>query len=265
MSTVSSDLAACARALEAIGHDARVVDATGSTNDDARRWAIEGARSGAIVIADAQTAGRGRHGRSWSTPPGESLAMSIVLRTDVSAARLPPMAIVAGLAVREAVGARLRHAAKVKWPNDVVVGEKKIAGVLVEGAIFGARVDHVVVGIGINVKTTKFPEELASIATSLALEGAQALDRGRLAVDVVRAFDRGLAKWTADPSSLGAALAPHDALLDVRVRLDDGRRGIARGMEDDGRMRVRLDDGTLVLAIAGEVTRDTNDDRGGGA
>jgi len=250
------DLAALVQILERMGHDARVLDSTGSTNDDARRWAIEGARTGSVVVADAQTAGRGRHGRSWSSPKGESLAMSIVLRTDVSAARLPPMAIVAGLAVREAIAARVKQSVQVKWPNDVVIGKKKIAGVLVEGAIFGSRVDHVIVGIGVNVKTTHFPDEIASTATSLALEGAQALDRGKLAADVLRDFDVRLMKWVADPSSLGATLAPHDALLDARVRLDDGRRGVASGIEDDGRLRVRLDDGSIARAIAGEVVRE---------
>ena len=182
--------------------------------------------------------------------------MSIVLRTDVSAARLPPMAIVAGLAVREAIAARVKQSVQVKWPNDVVIGKKKIAGVLVEGAIFGSRVDHVIVGIGVNVRTTHFPDEIASTATSLALEGAQALDRGKLAADVLRDFDVRLMKWVADPSSLGATLAPHDALLDARVRLDDGRRGVASGIEDDGRLRVRLDDGSIARAIAGEVVRE---------
>ena len=257
MPWMRADLAACARTLELVGHDARVLEVTGSTNDEARRWAIEGARSGSVVIADAQTVGRGRHGRSWSTPAGEALAMSIVLRTDVSPSRLPPLAIVVGLSVREAIATRLKQAVQVKWPNDVVVGRKKIAGVLVEGAIFGSRVDHVIVGIGVNVTTTRFSEELAATATSLALEGAQALDRTRLAVDVIRAFDVRLVKWVADPASIGAALAPHDALLDARVRLDDGRRGVASGIEDDGRLRVRLDDGSLALAVAGEVTRDS--------
>ena len=253
---MEGDLATLAHTLERMGHDARVIETTGSTNDEARRWAIEGARSGSVVIADAQTAGRGRHGRSWCTPAGEALAMSIVLRTDVSASRLPPLAIVVGLAVREVVASRVKQAVKVKWPNDVVVGAKKLAGVLVEGAIFGSRVDHVIVGIGVNVKTTKFPDEIASTATSLALEGALALDRGGLAVDVLRAFDERLKKWIADPTSIGAALAPHDALLDVRLRLDDGRRGVGAGVEEDGRLRVKLDDGTIALAVAGEVTRE---------
>lgn len=253
---MASDLAASVRALEAIGHAARYFPTTGSTNDDARAWAAAGAPSGAIVLADEQTAGRGRHGRTWSAPVGASLALSIVTRPDVAPSRLAPLAIVAGLAVREAIAPRLAHRrVRVKWPNDVVVGEKKIAGVLVEASLSGRAVDHAIVGIGVNVNRSSFPEEIAHRATSLSLEGARDpdLDRTAIALDVVRAFDRALVEWLADPEALGARLAPHDALRDVAVQLEDGRRGVAVGLEGDGRLRVRLDDGALVLALAGEV------------
>src|SRR5262249_30250157 len=147
----------CAEAFAARGRACRVVAETGSTNDDARAWAADGAPHGATVIADTQRSGRGRHGRVWSSPSGESLAISIVLRPDLAPHSLPPVALVAGLATRRAIAERLTSRVQVKWPNDVVIQMRKIAGVLVEGAIAGRRVDHVVVGIGINVARTEFP------------------------------------------------------------------------------------------------------------
>lgn len=272
------DLDDCARAFAAIGRTARVLPTTGSTNDDARAWANDGAPHGAIVIADAQTSGRGRHGRSWSSPPGASLAMSIVLRPLLAPAMLPPLSLVAGLAVQRVIeravervterviGARAQ--VRVKWPNDVVVtvpGEasigRKIAGILVEAAISSSRVEHVVVGIGINVARDSFDAALAARATSLALVGV-VVSRTELALDVARAFDEELQGYLDDPSSIGARLRPHDALLGARVAVEGKGVFVADGIEADGRLRVRREDGVVEHAVAGEVTvMDGRDDR----
>jgi BirA family transcriptional regulator, biotin operon repressor / biotin---[acetyl-CoA-carboxylase] ligase len=243
------DLERCALGLKKRGREARIVERTGSTNDDARMWAKEGAPAGAVVIADAQEHGRGRQGRSWSTPPGQTLAMSIVLRPHVAPNALPPIALVAGLAARTAIGARV-SAVMLKWPNDVVVRGKKIAGILVEGSIAGTRVESVVVGIGVNVARTSFPEGLN--ATSIALEGGD-VDRGTLALDVLDDLDRELAAWLASPDSIGARLQPHDCLRGHAVLMEGGAEGVADGIADDGRLRVRVGD-SLVLAQAGEVS-----------
>jgi BirA family biotin operon repressor/biotin-[acetyl-CoA-carboxylase] ligase len=253
---IPPDLERCSALFSARGRVARVLAETGSTNDDARTWAREGAPHGAVVIADTQRKGRGRHGRAWSSPPGESLAMSIVLRPDVAPAALPPVALVAGLAARRAIAARIgAERARVKWPNDVVVDARKIAGILVEGAIAGDGVDHVVVGVGVNVARTEFPAELAH-ATSLAREGATDLDRGTLALDLCEALDDELAIFLRDPSSIGARVSEHDALRSVRLVLEDGSRGVGDGVESDGRLRIRLENGTIVRAMAGEVRVD---------
>lgn len=258
MSDSLGDLARCA---EVLGPRARVLAQTGSTNDDARAWAQAGAPHGSVVIADTQAQGRGRHGRVWSSPPGESLAMSVVLRPRVAPTALPPIALVAGLAARRAIDRRLPGPARVKWPNDVVAVEdkgvlRKLAGVLVEGAIAGARVDHVVVGIGINVARTEFPAELESIATSLARSGAEDLDRSALALDLLEALDDELAAWTLAPDTIGARLRPHDAIFGRPVLLEgqDGGQvlGVADGIAPDGRLRVLVGQ-ELRLAHAGEV------------
>ena len=226
--TLPEDLSRCEAALARRSRPARVVLVTGSTNDDARTWAAEGARDGAVVIADAQERGRGRHGRVWSTPAGESLAMSVVLRPRVLPNQLAPIALVAGLAVRSAIAARV-DGAMVKWPNDVVLEGRKIAGILVEASLASTRVEHVVVGIGVNVARRDFPEEL--IATSLALAGADDLDRGTLALDILDALDREVSAWLLAPSSIGRRLQPFDALADREVVVE----------------------GTTILANAGEV------------
>jgi len=265
VSDLSPDLARCAEALAQRRRDARVVARTGSTNDDARAWAQSGAPHGAVVIADTQERGRGRHGRAWSSPPGESLALSVVLRPRVAPTALPPIALVAGLAARSAVARRLSAPVAVKWPNDLLLDERghlrKLAGVLVEGAIAGMRVDHVVVGIGINVARTEFPPELAHLATSLARAGATDLDRGSLALEVLDALDEELAAWTLAPETIGSRLRPHDAILGRAVLLEGDVRGIADGIDPDGRLRVRVDD-ELRRAHAGEVrlARVTTDD-----
>jgi BirA family biotin operon repressor/biotin-[acetyl-CoA-carboxylase] ligase len=259
VTALPDDLQDLARARAARGVEARVLAETGSTNDDARAWAVEGARDRSVVVADTQARGRGRHGRVWSSPPGASLAMSIVLRPDLPPARLPTLALVAGLAVRRAIALRAPRA-RVKWPNDVVIatpdGLLKIAGVLVEGALSGAGVEHVIVGVGVNVARASFPPELEDRATSLAMLGASGgmLDRGALVIDVIEALDDELARHLRDPDALAPRLAEHDALRGARVSIEGGGTGTADGIAPDGRLRVRAPDGTLTLAAAGEVT-----------
>jgi BirA family biotin operon repressor/biotin-[acetyl-CoA-carboxylase] ligase len=138
-----------------------------STNDEAAAWARAGAPAGAVVVADVQEAGRGRLGRAWHAAPGESLCLSVVLRPPLAPSQLPPLTLVAGVALAEAVAA-LGVVPALKWPNDLFVGGKKAAGILAESACQGQRVEHVVVGIGVNVNVSTFPVELEPIATSLA-------------------------------------------------------------------------------------------------
>ncbi len=244
-----------------LGQPLHVLPETGSTNDDAKAGARAGAPHGAVWIAETQTRGRGRQGRTWVSPPGENLLFSALFRIPCAPARVPPLSLVCGLAVRDAVARALGDDARVlvKWPNDVVVptagGLRKIAGILVESALAGSRVDHVVVGIGINVHTRSFPDDLAAIATSLALEGAPSPDRAELLADVLAALDRDLEQ--AAHRGLGpvhARLAAHDAFLGRAVASDDGTiDGLAAGIDADGRLVVRRPDGTLTKVASGEV------------
>lgn len=151
-----------------------------STNDEIRRLADAGTGEGLIVLAHRQTQGRGRRGAAWFSPPGESLAFSVLIRPAEPKALWPRLALVAGLAVAEALEEFLPLVG-IKWPNDVWVGDKKIAGILVE-----AGKDYAVVGIGLNVNTRSFPGEVADIATSLALETGGTVSRPEVLAGIIR-------------------------------------------------------------------------------
>ncbi len=252
------------RRFELAGFAAKVLHETSSTNDDARSWASSGAPEFAVVLADTQTSGRGRHGRSWSSPPGASLAMSVVVRPLVSPMRLPQLSLVTGLAVRAALAVAIAsiepRAISLKWPNDVVVRSavsmQKLAGILVEASIGASGVEHAIVGIGVNVARTSFPPELGDRATSIALvapESPAVHDRVGLALSIVQRLREEVSRWLADPSGLRARFSPFDVLSQANVRLEDGTCGVACGIDDDGQLRVRCLDGTLRAASAGEV------------
>src|SRR5262245_30528802 len=164
-----------------------------STSDLAAERARAGATAGLVICADAQTGGRGRLGRSWHSPAGENLYFSLLLRPARPAAEIPPLTLLAGAAVARAV-APLGVSPRLKWPNDVQLVEgdgtrRKLAGVLTEMASAGNRVEHVVVGVGINVNATAFPPELADRATSLRGALGRIIDRAEILSAVLNAFE----------------------------------------------------------------------------
>jgi BirA family biotin operon repressor/biotin-[acetyl-CoA-carboxylase] ligase len=239
----------------ALGAPMHLLATTTSTNDEAKRAAKDGAPHGATWVAEQQTAGRGRQGRTWESPRGENLLFSTLARVACPPSRLPPVALAVGLAVRDAVAAAAPAAAPViKWPNDVLVGGRKIAGVLVEAITAGSRVEAVVIGVGINVHTRDFPEEIADRATSVALVSDAPPDRGALLADLLARLDRDLHVVVARGLGLlRGRLEAADALRGNRVRSDGGDEGVASGIDDDGRLLVRRDDGVLARWSAGEV------------
>lgn len=278
----SPDLARAAEVIAsrgcALGVPLVIAEETSSTNDDAKRGAREGAPHGAVWLAESQTSGRGRQGRVWLSPRGENLLFSVLLRLRCAPARVPPVSLACGLAVRDAVARALGGSAAsdadvvVKWPNDVLVRSprdgvlRKVAGVLVESALSGANVEYVVVGIGINVLTRSLPEEVAGIATSIALErdarggGAGELDRAEILADVLAQLDRDAGHVAHKGLGLvHARLTRHDALAGKQVEsvAEDGTpgelRGIASGIDLDGRLLVRGEDGVLTRVASGEM------------
>jgi BirA family transcriptional regulator, biotin operon repressor / biotin---[acetyl-CoA-carboxylase] ligase len=236
--------------------DVRVVAETGSTNSDLLAEARSGLAEGAVLVAEAQTAGRGRMGRHWVSPPGSSLTFSVLLRP----AAVPPasrgwMPLLAGVAVARAVRAETRVDAWLKWPNDVQVNGAKLAGILAEQAG-----DAIVVGIGINVSGGRDELPVAG-ATSLALEGAAGTAAGRLLVGVLGEMERWYLAWAdglGDATSCGLH-QEYQRLCgtlgrQVRVSLPGGRTvaGVAAEVERAGRLVVRSPSG-LVPVSAGDV------------
>lgn len=172
------------------GADLRALGSVSSTNDVAWAWAEAGCPEGTAVFAEEQVQGRGRHGRSWFSPRGRGLLMSVVLRPSGSGVGPAHITALAALAVAEAIEAEAGLDARIRWPNDVVLRDRKVAGVLAE--FRGCRVSPCVVGIGVNVNTKpeEFPEELRACATSLAMEAGRPFSREALAVAVLRSLER---------------------------------------------------------------------------
>jgi len=208
---------------------------TDSTNERAKELAAAGAPHGTLVTADEQTAGRGRQGRQWTAPPRSAVLMSVVLR---ELDELLPLA--AAVAVAEAVPGETT----IKWPNDVWIDARKVAGILVEGR---PQEGWAVLGVGLNVSTERFPAELAESATSLRLSGIEA-DGESVLGDVLRSLDEWLG---APPAQVLDAWRERDALKGQRVRWASGE-GIADGIDDSGALLVETGDGRVTLD-AGEV------------
>jgi BirA family biotin operon repressor/biotin-[acetyl-CoA-carboxylase] ligase len=166
-----------ADAVRAAGISApsRFVEATGSTNSDLQGMATSGAPEWTVLVAGRQHAGRGRLGRTWVAPPGSSLLVSVLLRPRIAADRTPLLSLVAAVAMAEACEAVCGIEVRCKWPNDLLAGGRKLAGILPEATFGGGRLEHVVVGTGVNVRqsTGDFPEELRASATSVVIEGGR--------------------------------------------------------------------------------------------
>jgi BirA family biotin operon repressor/biotin-[acetyl-CoA-carboxylase] ligase len=211
---------------------------TDSTNERAKLLAGAGAPDGTLVTADEQTAGRGRQGREWTAPPGSAVLMSLILRELDERDELLPLA--AAVAVCEAIPLE----AAIKWPNDVWIERRKVAGILVEGR---PQEGWAVLGLGVNVTTREFPPELAETATSLRIAGAEA-SRDRVLEDLVRS----LTDWLGAPrDEVLAAWRALDALKGEQVRWSGGS-GTAAGIDDSGALQVQTGNGPVTLD-AGEV------------
>lgn len=224
-----------------------VFAAVGSTNDVARTLADAGAPHGTVVIADEQHAGRGRHGRSWLAAPGRSLLLSIVLHPDT--AGIPPTApIRVGLAVARALEETCAIRPALKWPNDVLLAGRKVAGILCEASTTGARF-LLIAGIGVNVAQLEgeFPGDLAATATSLHGAGCRA-GRATVAGALLAALRSSAASLTAPlHADELRAFQQRDALLGRALTVDGVPRGVGAGLTPHGALRVRTAEGESIL------------------
>jgi BirA family transcriptional regulator, biotin operon repressor / biotin---[acetyl-CoA-carboxylase] ligase len=230
-----------------------------STQQVARELARSGAEEGTVVIAETQTAGRGRLGRAWHSPPGANLYCSVLLRPAVLPAVIPQLALVAGLAVARAIEG-LGLAPALKWPNDVLLEGRKVVGILTEMEAELERVHVVIVGIGVNVNlaAAALPHYLREIATSLAIAAGRPIDRVGFTADLIAALEgdyrrfveAGFAALRADYERRSALAGRH-----VTVRSSDGETsGEVAGLDDDGALRLVDASGVVRRVIAGEVT-----------
>ncbi|MDB8776660.1 MULTISPECIES: biotin--[acetyl-CoA-carboxylase] ligase [unclassified Ruminococcus] len=235
-------------------HFARETD---STNLWIKRLAKEGASEGTLALAEFQSAGRGRLGRSWEVPEGTSVMMSILLRPKFEPQYAPTLTLVMGMAVAKAVK-NLGFDVSIKWPNDVVVSHKKICGILTEMGVRAGKIDYAVIGVGINVNIKEFPEEMADKATSLYLESGKEFDRSQIPGLVMEAFEKYYEKFAAT-CDLSGLKEEYESILanynqPVRVLAKEPYEGVARGITDGGELLVEKTDGTIVAVSAGEVS-----------
>ena len=235
-------------------HFARETD---STNLWIKRLAKEGASEGTLALAEFQSAGRGRLGRSWEVPEGTSVMMSILLRPKFEPQYAPTLTLVKGMAVAKAVK-NLGFDVSIKWPNDVVVSHKKICGILTEMGVRDGKIDYAVIGVGINVNIREFPEEMADKATSLYLESGREFDRSQIPGLVMEAFEKYYEKFAAT-CDLSGLKEEYESILanynqPVRVLAKEPYEGVARGITDGGELLVEKTDGTIVAVSAGEVS-----------
>ena len=235
-------------------HFARETD---STNLWIKRLAKEGAPEGTLALAEFQSAGRGRLGRSWEVPEGTSVMMSILLRPKFEPQYAPTLTLVMGMAVAKAVK-KLGFDVSIKWPNDVVVSHKKICGILTEMGVRDGKIDYAVIGVGINVNIREFPDEMADKATSLYLESGRKFDRSQIPGLVMEAFEEYYEKFAAT-CDLSGLKEKYESILanynqPVRVLAKEPYEGVARGITDGGELLVEKTDGTIVAVSAGEVS-----------
>ena len=249
------------RELAGIAGPVRYVEETGSTNSDALDWAAEGAPEGAMVVAENQAAGRGRWGRSWESVPGTSLLFSLVLRPGPEAIGL--LTTLAGVGCAAGIRALTGLEPGLKWPNDVILRDRKVAGILVETRVAGSEVTGAVVGIGLNVSSRPedFSAEVSETATSLAVELEAAgrggpLGRPALLAGILGQIDQRYREW-APQRLLGEATEKSIILgRSVRVRGPQGdvMEGVARRLTRTGALELEAG-GTLAVVESGEVER----------
>ncbi len=229
-----------------------------STNIQARRLAEEGAPHGSVIVAEAQTAGRGRHGRSWVSEPGSGLWFSLLLRPDYLPDRASMVTLVAAMAVTKGIRRITGQPAEIKWPNDVVLEGKKVCGILTELNARIERINYIIVGIGINIRRQQFPPELREKATSLEQDQELQIDRNLLLEAVLEEFELYYGQFL---QRLDVSLfqEEYEQLLVNRNRqvqvLDPAGdyQGIARGINEKGELLVECGQG-LVRVNAGEVS-----------
>jgi BirA family biotin operon repressor/biotin-[acetyl-CoA-carboxylase] ligase len=243
-----------------IGRDIQVFKETTSTNDIIERLARDGVREGVVVFAESQTRGRGRLGRKWISPANQGLWFSVLLRPKLHPQESTQLTIASATALRRAIISATGLRPEIKWPNDLLIGGKKVAGILTELSAEADRVHHLILGIGVdvNVAANELPAEIRPFATSLKIETGREIARVELAAVILRELDKDYARLgngefaaVADEWEEGCATIGRN----VSVRMGDRQiSGRAESLDDDGALLVRTEHGHLERVIGGDVT-----------
>lgn len=242
-----------------LGRSYQFLVSCASTNDEIRTRAAQGAAEGLVIVADSQTGGRGRLGRSWHSPPGQNLYFSLLLRPALVARAAAPLTLLAGAALARSLAA-VSAQPRLKWPNDLLLPDgahlRKAAGILTEMATEGDRVRHIVLGVGLNVKQTAFPPDLCERATSLALSTGIAGDRGLLLSRFLEEFETVYDPFLAAGPARGLKIWREFASLPQPCRVRHETQlleGEAVDVDDAGALLVRDGVGRIHRVISGEL------------
>lgn len=230
-----------------------------STNEDAKYLGDEGMDHGSLVVAQTQTGGKGRRGRSWDSPLGTSISMSLLLRPDFAPNQASMLTLLMAISVAEVISKSCDLDVMIKWPNDILVNRKKVCGILTEMNAEMDYINYVVIGVGINVNQKELPEELAEIATSLLMEKGERVDRNDLILNIMEYFEYYYDIFVEN-GDVSAFVELYDGYLINRnetVRVLDPKgeyTGIAQGINDRGELIVKREDGSIARVYSGEVS-----------
>lgn len=234
-------------------------DQIDSTNIRAKQLGEEGAPHGTLIVAGQQNAGRGRRGRTWESPPGVSIYMSIVLRPEMAPVKAPMLTLVMALSAADSLKECAGLDIQIKWPNDIVLNGKKLAGILTEMSTEMDYINHVVIGMGINVNTEWLPEELEEKATSLRLETGRIIRRSQIIASIMKAFEKNYQLFM-ETQGLRQMQEKYNSLLinrekEVRILgVKEEYAAYALGINEKGELLVRRDNGEVEAILAGEVS-----------
>jgi len=243
-----------------IGRDVRVFESTTSTNDVIEKLARDGAKEGVAVFAETQTKGRGRLGRHWVSPKGKGLWFSILLRPPLPPHSVTRVTIASATAVARAIRKQTGLAPQIKWPNDILFGEKKAVGILTELSAELDKVKYVILGIGVDVNLTadELPLALKPIATSLRIEAGQSFSRAALAAEILRQFDYDYRRInTGDFDEVADEWVSQCSTIGRQISVQTGPESIqgrAEALDSDGALLLRTAHGRLDRIMGGDVT-----------
>lgn len=242
-----------------LGKELKYLKETLSTNSDAEQLCRNGGAHGSIFLADAQTKGKGRFNRSWFSPPEENLYFSILLIPKKKSFEIPPITLVAAVAIHETLKTLLpKMDIGIKWPNDILFNGKKLSGILSELHQLSEIKPFVVVGIGLNVNSKEFPKELRNIATSLAIECGQKFSREAIFTSLCEIFEKWYEEWESNGlESINAYWVKNSGMVGKSVKSQD-KMGIVLGLSDSGALLIEDISGEVIEVKSGEIELTSN-------